>query len=208
MIGARVMRTLSEWSSRPKAPGFEEFLAELGTLGLKGTEFDAHAYARALERHLAYAIEVEKASDLTGRGDLAHRVLSSLVRQAGAMGVTQFFPDADPPRFLILTADGLNPWLYQHTVFHELAHVTAGHPFRHRLAPLAAPRPNGRSVDGTRVGGHEETVRFPPRRLALRRPFLDENLCESEADLRAEYAILAGNLGQISLQKDNLNQAG
>lgn len=209
MIGERVIRTLNDWRLRPKTPSFEEFLAELGTLGLKGVEFDAHAYARALELHLAYAIDVGEAGDLTGRGDPGHRILLSRMRQAGAMGVTQYFPHADPPRFLILTADGLNPWLYQHTVFHELAHVAAGHPFRHRPAPMATRLPNDRLVGGgPSEDGCQDSVRFPTRRLARRRPYLDENLCEEEADLRAEYAILAGNLGWISLQKDNLNQAG
>ncbi len=210
MVSLRALSALKGWRYRPKMPGLEEFLAELGALGLKGVEFDAYAYARALERRLGYAIDVREAGDLTGRGDLAHRVLSSRMGQAGAMGLTLYSSNVDPPRFLVLLADGLNSWLYQHTVFHELAHIAAGHPFRNRLTPTGRCRGNNACIhdEAHARNGPEDGVLYPPRRLALRRPFVNEGVCEEEADLRAGYAMLAGNLGRISLQKDNLNQAG
>ena len=156
------------------------YARELSLLKLAGTKFTAEVYAELLEKHLHIDIDIERSSP----GNLPE----------GQLGSTRY--DVEGARVHIKVARRLGWWMYQYTLFHELGHVAAGH-------PLPSRGPDGYIV----------SFKKPPVRLASRRP-VDANLSfetrlaiyEEEAELRARYGMLTGQLGKAVVQTGNLAQ--
>ena len=172
---------------RPASLTFEQFVYELALLGLKGAHFGAERYAGALARRLGAPIQIDTIADYVGlRPDsLEAKSIGRELAASGHMGLTKLLADGAGYSFRIVYLDDLDWWLREHTLFHELGHVAAGH---FRDFPLAPERGSG-----------------PVPYLADRPPARGHGPRESEANLRANYAMLAGSLGELSLRKESLN---
>ncbi len=165
---------------------FEQFVHELALLGLKGTHFTAGGYAEALARYLRTPIQIDTITNHVSLNPatLEARALRRELAATGHMGATRLLVEDNGLAYLVLYLDDLDWWLREHTLFHELGHIAAGH-FREM------------SSESTR------TRRLLPK-LADLPPVRDHGLREAEADLRANYALLAGSLGELSLRKRSL----
>ena len=105
-------------------------------------------------------------------------VLKRRLVEEGLMGTTKYFGDQDSPWLLVMVADDLDGFLYEHTAFHELGHIAAGHfppagcperswsgtPSCAKRRPTCAPvmpcwpaaRPGSRSKKTTSTGSGEQ----------------------------------------------------
>ena len=93
-----------------------------------------------------------------------------LVRTLARSGtVAELCYSSDRRTAVILAPESLPPVVRTLAIYHELGHLVAG-----------------------------DLSEDPARRLARRPPHSIERLREEEADLRAEYALLAGSLGPAS----------
>lgn len=186
-LGALVPNLYRPWRN-PVAPTFEDFVSELALLGLKGVHFTAERYAEALAGYLGLPVQVGTITDYVSlnSASLEARALRRELATTGHMGATKLIEGDAGFSFRVVYLDDLNWWLKEHTLFHELAHVAAGH---FRDVP-SAPRRKRRHVP----------------KLADRPPVQGHELQEREADLRANYALLAGSLGELSLRKGSLTR--
>lgn len=165
---------------------YEEYVLELTLLGLRDGPYSGDDYARGLGRYLGWSISIAVLSNA--------QFLQTNARLAGrgaSFGRLTFSEHSDEAS--IELPGSLSPWLHEHTLFHELGHLAAGHPPRllsggHRLEPP-----------------HEYLARREPLVSGLPQQALDD-LYEAEADLRAEYAIITGSLGQVAIQTSRLTQ--
>ena len=176
------------WWRNPVGLSFEQFVYELALLRLKGTHFSAEDYARALAKFLGTPIRLQTLTDHVSLDpdSLEARAVRRDLAISGHMGQTKMMhDDAGNVSYLILYLDDLHWWLREHTLFHELGHVAAGH---YRAVPSVP----------TKV-----QTRVP--RVAERAPVADHCLQEDEADLRANYSLLAGSLGELSTRKRSLS---
>ena len=133
---------LKRWFDHPRLPTYEDFLAELALLGLRGRPFATGRYARALGYHLGCQVRMRRVSEVAGLTEPELCILKRRLIEEGLMGTTRCFGGHDPPRFLVVVADDLDGFLYEHTVFHELGHIAAGHfPARglSRVKPVSDP---------------------------------------------------------------------
>lgn len=179
-------RLLRPWRS-PAGLTFEQFVYELALLGLKGVHFSAEDYARALARFMRTPVRLQT---LTGYvsldpDSLEARAVRRHLAASGHMGLTMMtYDDAGNVAYVVLYLDDLDWWLREHTLFHELGHVAAGH---YRAVPSVP-----------------SIVRPRVPRLAERATTTDHRAREDEADLRANYSLLAGSLGELSTRKRSL----
>ncbi|MDP9474277.1 MAG: hypothetical protein M3R38_00985 [Actinomycetota bacterium] len=180
-------RFLRPWCN-PVDLTFDQFVYELALLRLKGTHFTAADYAHALAKRLGTPVRLQTLTSYVSLApdSLEARAVRRDLAISGHMGVTVMTHDegAGTVSYLILYLDDLDWWLREHTLFHELGHVAAGH---HRAMP-SVPR----------------NVRPLVSRIAERPPVSDLRLQEDEADLRANYSLLAGSLGELSTRKRSL----
>lgn len=176
-------------------PRYNEVFRELVKLELAGEQFGPYLYAKVLATYCRATIRIVTVSELSNAGPWAEQFIGKSVNDEGFMGETTYFRSylgSRHPHFLIVIADDL-PWnLKRFTIFHELAHIAAGHGFvdAERLALAGERKPQQPSI----------------RRLADRRPFTHHSVVEEEANLRARYLILLADAGPIALEKDSLNQ--
>lgn len=102
--------------------------------------------------------------------DSEYPELMSVLARSGK--VAEICYSGDRRTAVILVPESLPPVVRTLAIYHELGHLAAGD-----LIKLSED---------------------PGRRLARRTPLGNEKLREEEADLRAEYALLAGSLGSAS----------
>ncbi len=173
---------LRSWHD-PGLPTFEQFVHELALLGLKGAHLTAENYAAALARYLHTPIRIDTITNHVSLNpvSLEARSLRRELADKGHMGATKLLAADGELSYLILYLDDLDWWLREHTLFHELGHIAAGH---------------FREMDSMPSG----TRSLVPK-LADQPPVKDPDLWEVEADLRANYSLLAGSLGELSLRK-------
>ncbi len=183
-VRSLLLRVLRSWRD-PVAPTFEQFVHELALLGLEGAYLTAESYAAALAKYLRTPIRIETITNHVSLNpaSLEARSLRRELAVTGHMGATKLLTREGELSYLILYLDDLDWWLREHTLFHELGHIAAGH-FREMPSVPARTR---RLVS----------------RLADRPPVKDPDLREDEADLRANYALLASSLGELSLRKQS-----
>ena len=104
------------------------------------------------------------------------------------------------------------------TIMHELEHIICGHelPVTTNLADLAGSglarrlgnnpclgMPGAGRLAFGRISKVSKLSYKPPRWVARGRPPADRNLCESEAELRADWAILCSELGPDVYRSDD-----
>lgn len=175
---------------------FEEYVRELAVLGLRKREHSAEDYAAALGTRIGRQVGISvlsKAEYMWG-GHSAADVEDSFGRLV-------FVPQSTEIR--VEVPEDLSPWLHHFTVGHELGHLAAAHP--PLLSTVGASAGTGSSAGSGFV---------PPVRLARKPPLLAGDLppeglvmlYEAEADLRAQYAIITGNLGPVVTQNSKLSQ--
>lgn len=167
---------------------FEQFVYELALLGLKDVHFSAEDYARALARFMRTPVRLQTLTGYVNLGpdSLEARAVRRDLAASGHMGLTKMtYDDEGNVSYDILYLDDLDWWLREHTLFHELGHVAAG---QHRAVPSVPSK-----------------VRPRVPRLTERAPARDDRAREDEADLRANYSLLAGSLGELSTRKRSLS---
>lgn len=177
---------------------FEEYVLELAMLGLRGRRHSTGEYAAAIGARLRKSVEIAVLSE--AEFELGARGAADV---DGSFGRLVFAPEGDEVR--VEVPAGLSPWLHQFTVAHELGHLAAAHPPRVQASPSGAVRRTG-------VAGWADVW---PRRLARKPPLVSglppealDGLYEAEADLRAQYAIITGALGPVTVQTSRLSQIG
>lgn len=175
---------------------FEEYVRELAVLGLRNREYSTEDYAVALGDRIGRRVEISRLSEAE------YSLGSYSAADAGdSFGRLVFVPGA--PEIQVEIPVGLSPWLHRFTVGHELGHLAAAHP--PRIFTVAS---------GAGLADSNIDIESPPVRLARRPPLLEgdlpraalETLYEEEADLRAQYAIITGNLGPTVAQTSKLSQ--
>ncbi len=169
-IGHSVRRVLA--LTNRSMPTFEEYMAELLSLNL-ARPFSVKEYMRALETQLGIEIKVVELT--TGEN-------SGLGTEFGFFDeLAELRYDKKRREASILVSCSLreDPFLYMKTIYHELAHLAAGHPLR--------------------VGGMKNDLWWPPGRVAQRPASGDVSRNEKEADQRAEWSIIACVLGEKAL---------
>lgn len=179
---------------------FEEYVLELALLGLHGRKHSLEEYAVALGTYTDRRVEIAVLSnaefDLGAPGP---------ANADGAFGRLVLAAEGTEARVEIPA--GLSPWLHQFTVAHELGHLAAAHPPQIPGSPL----PPAREAQDAGAEGRDGS----PRRLARKPPLVSgvppealNGLHEAEADLRAQYAIITGSLGGMTVQTSRLSQIG
>lgn len=159
----------------------DQFQSELVLLGLSGTRFGSRDYADALGRYLDLSISVRVVPDTH------HPAVARRLALSGRLAELRLCKRGGKYEALILVPESLPPFVFALTVLHELGHLASGD---HLIDSEDAPPPD------TKRNTSKGTVRIRGgRRLARRRPLVDERLREQEADLRASYAFVAGCLG-------------
>lgn len=151
----------------------EEFQEELVVLGRSGKKFSPGDYAEALEQHLGVKIS------LCVFPDEDHPELKQALARSGK--VAECCYSWDQKAAAVLVPASLPLLARTLALYHELGHLAAGD----LTEELSANSP----------GGLPEDLKL---RLARKRPLGDEELREREADLRAQYALVAGSLGAAS----------
>lgn len=175
---------------------FEEYVRELAVLELRNQEYSTDDYAVALGSRIGRRVEISRLSE-------AEYTLGSYAAADAddSFGRLVFVPGK--PEIRVEVPVGLSPWLHQFTVTHELGHLAAAHPPRiSTVSPGAGPAESNIDIEP------------PPVRLARRPPLLEGDLpsealvalYEAEADLRAQYAIITGNLGPVVARTSKLSQ--
>lgn len=171
-------------------------LQDLKRLGLAGRYFGPLHLARCLETRLDTRIRIAVIEDLD------HPLLRRNLLYGGIRGGLLYVPETKTAT--VLVPSSANPVEWAETTYHELSHIMAGHPL---------------PVRGFEEGGCEARLWLPPRRLS-RRPVPRELASarkvsdlgpkllarfEGEADLMAEYLLLAGAYGpDIYRQEETL----
>lgn len=158
------------------------FLEELEILGLKGKRFGPCEYADALASYLGVRISFEILDDARDP-----RLARGFVR-AGRTACLWYDKQADTLR--IFVPGSLPPVEMTAALYHELAHLAAGH-------SLDSYGPYNKG---------SQRKKALPKRLARRPPTTSSALMEKEADLREDYAITAGALGSLCLEDEALGQ--
>lgn len=163
----------------------EQFQEELAVLGLSGKEFGPEEYAEALGTYLGISIAVHIIPDLQ-YPELSRRLASS-----GRIGELRYSEELG---IAVIMVPGSLPSLVSIlTVLHELGHLAAGDLLikPNRGLHVATPEsPREREFPTVRIDRR--------KRLARGFPFANVHLRESEANLRASYALTAGCLGSLS----------
>jgi hypothetical protein len=147
----------------------EDYLVELTDIGTVRPQ-NADDYVRALSRKLDIGIRVIRIDTAADR-DLE-------VRLGHASQVAEMLYDAETGEVSIFIPSSVyeDGFLYFKILYHELAHLSAGHP-----VPVA---------------GAPDHLWWPAKRLARKPPTDDLARNEVEADLRAEWSLMFCILGR------------
>jgi hypothetical protein len=150
-------------------PTLDDYVAELPALGPvePGSVDD---YKRALEERIGVRIEIKELED--------GRLWQWQTRLGRANEVAETHYDIRVRKVWVFVPESLkeeDPFLYIKTVYHELAHLAAGHPLR--------------------VLGAERKLWWPPKKVARRPASADLSRNEEEADHRANWSLIFGVLG-------------
>ena len=168
---------------------YEEHVRELAVLKLSGRPYTPGHYREAVERYAGLPIGIRTVDELVQAPAAA-----TITYDAGGAGATIWVPRR------------LDWWLRQYAIFHELAHVAAGHPPRERtprgLRADWAEEPPFRRL-ARRSAPKPEDLRNGPVELFRRDP---EKFYEKEADLRAQHNMVTSSLGARALEFDRLSQ--
>ena len=163
------------------------FLDELKLLGLYGRDFGWEEYRDRLAAHLGIEIHVRFVEDPVER-------MRWLGDDPGCL-----YRDEQTADALILISADLDGFTALKVVFHELGHVGGGHPLpQERAVEDVSTEELGNRLDFAYPGGVDEEEDLwwdPPRSIFGPVAPRDEDYCEDDARLRAEYALLAGHFG-------------
>lgn len=188
-------RFLTQWLP------YEEHVRELAVVGLIGQAYTAHRYAEVLQTFLGIHIKIRKVPVI-----VRNPAKSYTAEKRGAALASLEFDEATHTATLWVL-DDLDWWLEQYVVFHELAHLAAGHPFAERSADngeirsfMAVKKKQLARKSPLAVKNGAEEL---PEELRSIRP---EKVREAEAELRAQYNMITGLLGVRSLEFDRLAQ--
>lgn len=173
-------------------PSYNDWVGELATLGLLGVEFSYHDYAFRLTQYSRVHISISRLNEYYEPGEFGAKFAEKQLKRDGYMGTIRYLGRSRVPKFDIVLANDLDWYLECYTAFHELAHVAAGHYFLKQDSDLG--------------GTGERNEKPQMRRLATRKPFRNASLREEEAEIRARYAMMTANLGELARHKDTLNQ--
>ena len=105
---------------------YEEHVRELAVLGLIGQAYTAHRYAEVLQTFLGIRIEIRKVPVIVRNPANGY----AAQKRGTALASLEYGENTRTATLWIL--EDLDWWLEQYVVFHELAHLAAGHPFAER----------------------------------------------------------------------------
>jgi hypothetical protein len=163
------------------------FLDELKLLGLYGRNFGWEEYRDRLAVHLDIEIQVRFVEDPVER-------MRWLGNDPGCL-----YRDEQTADALILVSADLDGFTALKVVFHELGHIAGGHPLPQERAVEAVGTEqqtvNGLESDFPDALDEEHCWWDPPQSIVGPVVPRDEDYCEEDARLRAEYSLLAGHYG-------------
>ncbi len=159
-------------------------------LNLLGRPYTPDDYAEALAEHLEMTIRIRRVPEILKGPGLA---------------AIQYDELADVTT--VWVADRLNWWLFRYAVFHELAHVAAGHPFAERCpekgATIRLYHPTGKRL------ARKAPLTFQSSKEEIPESFSYDDfirLYDAEAELRVQHNMLTAHLGERALEVERLNQ--
>lgn len=189
----RIQRTNAAIRDANRPLRFLAFLDELRLLGLHDRYFSWEEYRDRLQSRLGIKVLVRFLDDPLARMALLGDDLGRVYR------------DEETGDALVLVSGQLDKFEVLEVIYHELGHVAGGHPL-----------PYGKVIEGLSMGSFDvpswETESEgdlwqggwwdPPRSILGPPAPRDEDYCERDATLRAEYSILAGHYGYDSDRSD------
>lgn len=162
---------------RPISPN--DFAWELSVLGLAGETYTHRQYIQELERFLQIEIKVRNVSSH------GYPLLQHNLTRHGLFG--GLFFELDRRRAWIIVPDHLPANLALKIIYHELAHLAAGHPVRRSYV---LPSDNDHEQSAVIEDAAERFLIYPPwPRLADREPPTNQAHIEQDADHRADLAL-------------------
>jgi hypothetical protein len=187
----RRMRPTIRRSDCPEGEGghltLARFLDELKVLRLYGRDFGWEEYRDRLAAHLGIEIHVRFVEDPVER-------MRWLGDDPGRL-----YRDEQTADALILISADLDGFAALKVVFHELGHVAGGHPLLQEQAVEDVTKEAlGNRLQVAYPGAldeEEDSWWDPPRSILGPVAPRDEDYCEDDARLRAEYSLLAGHYG-------------
>lgn len=180
---------------------FTYFNDELKVLRLAGRTYDVTQYAQRLADYLGLVIKVVTCNDIS------NPLLRAQMAYYGIGGGLFYEPGAKTAWIVVPSSLDMKAQVL--VVYHELAHIAAGHPLKppQLLHEGAAEQHVAEAFPGHFVKRSDDLCE-PTRRLARRRtPDTGDSQntlaqCELEADLRARYAFKAGLYGEHIYYRD------
>lgn len=168
---------------------YEEHVRELALLRLSGQPYTPEDYRDALQRFAHASIKIKSVPELVS---------------GPAVATTSYDPDG--AGVTIWVPQRLDWWLRQYAIFHELAHVAAGHPPKSR-APGSLEAVWAEAPSIRRLARNDPPAPHDLRRGPVEAFRLDPGrFYEEEADLRAQHNMVTSSLGPRALEFDRLNQ--
>ena len=172
-------RPILSSDSTDQVLSFEEFYTELKHLGIDARYFEWWEYRDALADHLNVAIEVK----------FVHQrdepILAMLLTQEGRPGL--LFRDEQTGDALILVSGHLADPATLQVIYHELGHVAGGH----------------QSYKKFRAGQYADCPDVSYSGIAGKTSKAGHIFYESDARLRAEYALEASHYGREDYRTDD-----
>ena len=180
---------------------FADFHSELKILRLAGQTYDVMQYAQRLADYLGLVIKVDACDDLE------HPLLRAQMSYYGIAG--GLFHEPSTRTVWIAVPTSLDMKAQVLVVYHELAHVAAGHPFKRAQVLQAKAHEQDLLQAFPKDFRQRDDGLFEPTKRLARQPVPDicdaqRTLarCENEADARARYALKAGLYGENIYYRD------
>ncbi len=170
-------RVSREYSARGDVT-LDETLGALKALKLAGRYYEPSDLFAAIEMRLKFDLGVQEIA-----GEAALRSMSN----NGIRGALLMIPEMR--RADLIVPAGLDPEELMGIMYHELAHIVAGH-------ALPCKRP----------GGEATGLWLPPKRFTARKPQFDLAACQRDPELRRHY--LAWCEDDADLWAENLRACG
>lgn len=180
---------------------FADFNAELKVLRLAGRTYDVTQYAQRLADYLVLVIKVVACDDVK------NPLLQAQMAYYGIGGGLFYEPATRTAWIVVPTSLDMKAQVL--VVYHELAHIAAGHPFKRAQVLQAQAHEKNLSEAFPGDFRQRDDGLFEPANRLARQPIPDTSdahcalaRCEDEADVRARYALKAGLYGENIYYRD------
>ena len=193
-------RTPSALYERELDYTFADFNAELKVLHLAGRTYDVTQYAQRLADFVGLVIKVVSCNDVDDP------LLQAQMAYHGIGGGLFYEPATSTVWIVVPTSLDMKAQVL--LVYHELAHIAAGHPFK-RAQVLHKQAQEYLTAAYPRHFRKRSDCLYEPTRLLAQRRCPDTGdsqstlaRCEHEADARARFALKAGLYGEHIYYRD------